>query len=86
MGKWRGLPREQKYLCGAHARTTGEPCKRFARKNGRCKLHGGRSTGAKNPVIKHGRYTKEANELNKRYVELIRDSSALLGEMVSKIK
>lgn len=65
MGKWNGLPREQRYLCGAHARSTGKPCKRFARKNGRCKLHGGRSMGAKKPRIKHGNYTKEAIVLRK---------------------
>ena len=31
-------------------------------KNGRCRYHGGRSTGAKNPhrPINHGFYTKEA--------------------------
>ena len=34
----------------------------FAMKNGRCRYHGGKSTGAKHPhkPIKHGRYTKEA--------------------------
>lgn len=40
----KDLPR-----CGAKTRS-GEPCKRFGNKrNGRCKLHGGRSTGAKTP-------------------------------------
>jgi hypothetical protein len=35
-------------LCGAKARTSGgQPCKHFAMKNGRCWLHGGKSTGAK---------------------------------------
>lgn len=34
-------------LCGAKTRS-GEPCKRKGNKrNGRCKLHGGNSTGAK---------------------------------------
>ena len=32
-------------VCGAHARTTGQPCKAPAGPNGRCKLHGGLSTG-----------------------------------------
>ena len=31
--------------CGAHARTTGKPCQAPAMGNGRCKLHGGKSTG-----------------------------------------
>jgi len=33
--------------CGAHARTTGQPCKAKALINGRCKNHGGMSTGPK---------------------------------------
>ena len=34
--------------CGAKRRQGGEPCKRYGNRiNGRCKLHGGRSTGAK---------------------------------------
>ena len=34
-----------KKQCGAHARSTGDPCKAKALPNGRCKLHGGSSTG-----------------------------------------
>lgn len=34
-----------KKQCGAHARSTGAPCKAKALPNGRCKLHGGMSTG-----------------------------------------
>lgn len=33
--------------CEAHARSTGQPCQAPAMANGRCKLHGGKSTGAK---------------------------------------
>jgi len=36
-----------KKQCGAHARSTGLPCKAKALPNGRCKLHGGCSTGPK---------------------------------------
>jgi len=43
--------------CGAHCRTTGEPCKNWAMLNGRCRMHGGKSTGR--PIL-HGRNTKEA--------------------------
>ena len=39
----------QKLKCGAHARTTGQPCKAKALANGRCKNHGGMSTGPKTP-------------------------------------
>lgn len=34
-----------KQQCGAHARTTGAPCKAKALPSGRCELHGGMSTG-----------------------------------------
>lgn len=33
--------------CGAHARSTGKPCQMKALANGRCRLHGGLSTGPK---------------------------------------
>ena len=36
-----------KKLCGAFARSTGQPCKAKALANGRCKNHGGMSTGPK---------------------------------------
>ncbi len=62
MKKWNGPPHEPQFFCGAHARSTGNPCKRFAMENGRCDLHGGKSTGAKNPnrSITHGLRTKNA--------------------------
>ena len=34
-----------KQLCEAHARSTGAPCQAKALPNGRCKNHGGLSTG-----------------------------------------
>jgi len=37
----------QKRLCRAYARSTGNPCRCIALKNGRCRLHGGLSTGPK---------------------------------------
>ncbi len=38
-----------KINCGAYARTTGNPCQAKALTNGRCKNHGGMSTGPKTP-------------------------------------
>jgi hypothetical protein len=35
--------------CGAYARSTGNPCEAKALANGRCKNHGGMSTGPKTP-------------------------------------
>ncbi|WP_434930705.1 HGGxSTG domain-containing protein [Shewanella sp. HL-SH5] len=47
-------------LCGAKTRS-GKPCKRYGNKaNGRCKLHGGRSTGAK---TKEGKLKVRLNPL-----------------------
>ena len=36
-----------KRICGAYARTTGKPCRAKALRNGRCRNHGGLSTGPK---------------------------------------
>jgi len=38
---------KQKRICGAYARSTGKPCKAGALRNGRCRNHGGLSTGPK---------------------------------------
>jgi hypothetical protein len=38
-----------KFKCGAYARSTGNPCQAKAMTNGRCKNHGGMSTGPKSP-------------------------------------
>lgn len=84
MGKWNGPPREQWPLCGAKTRA-GTPCKRHARANGRCRLHGGLSTGAKNPhrPLKHGRRTKEAMEERRQLAKLLKDARDLLHDMES---
>ena len=38
-----------KKTCGAYARSTGNPCQAKVMPNGRCKNHGGMSTGPKTP-------------------------------------
>lgn len=55
--------------CGAHCRTTGEPCRNPAMKNGRCRMHGGKSAGR--PVI-HGRNTKVKKQQYTKARELLR--------------
>ena len=45
------LPMHRSPRCGAHSRRTGKPCRNPAMKNGRCRMHGGKSTGA--PKGKH---------------------------------
>ena len=58
------LDMQQARRCLARTRR-GTPCQSSAMKNGRCRMHGGPSTGApkgnKN-AYKHGRYTSEAIE------------------------
>jgi hypothetical protein len=65
--------------CGAKNRR-GTPCQCPAMKNGRCRLHGGLSTGPKTPagiqrirqaVTKHGRYSKQAMAEREHYRMLL---------------
>ena len=59
-----------KIICGARARQNdNQPCRQPSMKNGRCRLHGGKSTGPKTEEgklkaaranYKHGLYTLEA--------------------------
>src|SRR5262252_9440270 len=60
--------------CGARTRSGGE-CRSPAMANGRCRMHGGASTGPRTPAglarsrranWKHGRYSAEARALRKR--------------------
>lgn len=61
--------------CGAHARTTGQPCRSPAMKNGKCRMHGGKA--GRKP--KHGRYTREAIERQRAVREFIRMLCELVG-------
>lgn len=51
--------------CGARCKRTGKPCKAPAMANGRCRLHGGKSTGPKTP--EGIRRIKEANTIHGIY-------------------
>lgn len=51
----RGNPMQS--LCGAHCRTTGNPCQNYPMANGRCRMHGGKGSGR---PIETGRYTGKA--------------------------
>lgn len=64
--------------CGAKTRR-GTPCQCRAMRNGRCRLHGGRSTGPKTAdgverirraVTKHGKYS-EASKAERRHIRLL---------------
>ncbi len=75
--------------CGAKTRK-GTPCLSPAMSNGRCRMHGGKSTGPKTPEgiqrirethLKHGRYTMKALEEKKKCNRLIKK----YREFVNKI-
>jgi hypothetical protein len=81
-------PREFR-RCGAKTRP-GTPCRRPVMQNGRCRLHGGLSTGPKTPegrhrirlaLLKHGRYTKEAKQERLEWRELVRASREILYQV-----
>src|ERR1022692_4001481 len=72
--------------CGAKNRR-GTPCQCPAMPNGRCRLHGGLSTGAKTAegierirraVTKHGRYSAAAKAEQAEYRSLLRDCREIL--------
>jgi hypothetical protein len=61
--------------CGARSKRTGKPCQAAAMSNGRCKFHGGKSTGPRTPEglerskranWKHGYYSREAKAERQR--------------------
>ena len=61
-----GRPRA-KIECRAFARSTGLPCRAKALPNGKCRLHGGLSTGAKTlegKLIAWGNLRNVSNKLN----------------------
>jgi len=74
-----------------HAKTRlGGSCKAPAMKNGRCRMHGGKSTGPRTPEgiekirashFKHGEYTKRAREERRQIRALIKS----LGDTISEI-
>jgi hypothetical protein len=51
----------RKILCGAYARSTGKSCQASAMRNGRCRNHGGMSTGPK--TIQGRRAVSEATRI-----------------------
>jgi hypothetical protein len=75
--------------CGARTRR-GTLCRRPGMRNGRCRLHGGLSTGPKTregrqririALLKHGRYTKEARQARLECRELICISKDFLEQI-----
>jgi hypothetical protein len=74
-------------ICGAKAKSTGKPCERYPCKNGRCHLHGGKSTGPRTEegrarqvkaVTKHGLASKAAKEERRQLREFVRQCKTSL--------
>ena len=67
--------------CGARTRVGGS-CRQPAMKNGRCRLHGGKSlSGEAHGRYKHGLKTKAAIEERRQVSRLLRESKELLQEI-----
>jgi hypothetical protein len=78
--------------CGAKNRR-GFPCQCPAMSNGRCRLHGGKSTGPKTTegiesirraVTRDGRYTKAARREHEQYRKLLHNCRELLQDISDK--
>jgi hypothetical protein len=78
--------------CAAKTRR-GTPCQCPATANGRCRLHGGLSTGPKTvegierirrAVTKHGRYSAAAKAERRASLELLMECRAMLAGIVGK--
>jgi hypothetical protein len=81
-GNWDNAPR-----CGAKTRA-GTPCRSAAMPNGRCRMHGGKSTGPKTEAgraairasrTKHGRYSQVSIAERRELRALLRQMRELLG-------
>ena len=80
--------------CGAKTRS-GTPCKAPAMANGRCRMHGGKSTGPRTPKglersrkanLKHGLYSAEVIEECKLMRQLLRSSRETLEQVEKKVE
>ena len=80
MNKWKGPPHDKIPRCGAKTRSGGK-CGHYAMPNGRCRYHGGKSTGAKNPRVKHGYYTKAAIEERKWMNQFLKEVNQVASEI-----
>lgn len=76
--------------CGAKAKSTQNPCKAPAMANGRCQMHGGKSTGPRTPEglahskqanWKTGYYSAEARAERQQFAQLLADSRSTLRQI-----
>ncbi len=80
--------------CGAKTRK-GTPCMAPAMANGRCRMHGGKSTGPRTPEglersrkanFKHGHYSAESIRVRWYRKQLLRDSQENIVQLQKKIR
>lgn len=69
------IPFQNIRFCGAKTRTTLIPCKGSAMANGRCRFHGGKSTGR---PITTGLFTKDAILEREKINQLLKETNKLL--------
>ncbi len=74
-------PHGGRLICGARTRSGGQ-CGHSSMANGRCRYHGGLSTGPKKPFIKHGRYTKATMAEARLINQLIKDANLTVSELI----
>lgn len=69
--------------CGARTRKN-TACQAPAMANGRCRMHGGKATGApkenKN-ALKHGEYSRDSLTLRRYFRELLQDSKEIIEKL-----
>lgn len=75
----RGNPMQAK--CGAHCRTTGQPCKNACMPNGRCRMHGGKSSGR---PIQHGYYASASIKDRQVIEQLDKEITSIFSHLISK--
>ena len=86
--RWRELLDKANAVprCGAKGKRTGQPCRGAAMLNGRCRMHGGGSTGARTPEgqarcraasWKHGQRDAEARHRAHQRAEAGRLAAAI---------
>ena len=80
MGKWLGPAHEEMLRCGAKTRSGGL-CGHYSMPNGRCRYHGGKSTGARSPRVIHGMYTKTAIAERKWVKQLLKNAGKIISEI-----
>jgi len=76
-------PHSSARRCGARTRA-GTPCPALAMANGRCRMHGGRSTGpskGRQNALKHGHFTAAEKARRRGIQALVRRMRALTAAL-----